>query len=40
MARGRAAALIKGFQPERKPFRQRKVAGIKTLRGFLIMFAG
>jgi hypothetical protein len=37
--RGRAAALIKGFQPERKPIRQWKAAGIKTRCGFLIMFA-
>jgi hypothetical protein len=35
---GRAAAVIKGFQPERKPIRQRKAAGIGTRCGFLIMF--
>jgi hypothetical protein len=35
----RAAAVIKRFQPERKPIRQRKAGGIKTPCGFLIMFA-
>jgi hypothetical protein len=36
---GRVAAVIKRFQPERKPIRQRKAAGNKTPCGFLIMFA-
>ena len=37
--RGCAAAVIKGFQPERKRFASGKAAKPKTLRGFLIMFA-
>ena len=36
--RGCAAAVIKGFQPERKRFASGKAAKPKTLRGFLIMF--
>jgi hypothetical protein len=36
---GRAAAVIKRFQPERKPIRQRKAGWDQDPCGFLIMLA-